>query len=302
MVLFWVLFGVFIAVMLGLDLWVFHRPAHTIKFREALLWSVLWILLAAGFALLVFFWKGRADALEFTAGYLIELSLSIDNLFIFLLIFRYFKVPADHQHKVLFWGILGALIMRAIFVVIGIGLIGRFHWILYIFGAFLIYSGAKLLRKAEVDIEPEKNPALRLVRKLIPVTDQYEGEKFFVRRPGLSATPLFIVLLVIETTDLIFATDSIPAVMGITLKPFIVYTSNIFAILGLRAMYFVLAGMMDLFHYLHYGLAVVLMFIGAKMLASHYFEIPTEWALGTVVVVILISVLASLLNPQKADS
>jgi tellurite resistance protein TerC len=301
-VLFWVLFGVFIAVMLGLDLWVFHRPAHTIKFREALLWSVLWILLAAGFALLVFFWKGRADALEFTAGYLIELSLSIDNLFIFLLIFRYFKVPADHQHKVLFWGILGALIMRAIFVVIGIGLIGRFHWILYIFGAFLIYSGAKLLRKAEVDIEPEKNPALRLVRKLIPVTDQYEGEKFFVRRPGLSATPLFIVLLVIETTDLIFATDSIPAVMGITLKPFIVYTSNIFAILGLRAMYFVLAGMMDLFHYLHYGLAVVLMFIGAKMLASHYFEIPTEWALGTVVVVILISVLASLLNPQKADS
>jgi len=288
--------------MLGLDLWVFHKPAHTIKFREALMWSVLWVLLAAGFAVLVFFWKGRADALEFTAGYLIELSLSIDNLFIFLLIFRYFKVPADHQHKVLFWGILGALIMRAIFVVIGIGLIGRFHWILYIFGVFLIYSGAKLLRKAEVDIEPEKNPALRLVRKLIPVTDQYEGEKFFVRRPGLSATPLFIVLLVIETTDLIFATDSIPAVMGITLKPFIVYTSNIFAILGLRAMYFVLAGMMDLFHYLHYGLAVVLMFIGAKMLASYYFEIPTEWALGTVVVVILISVIASLLNPQKAES
>lgn len=302
MVLFWALFGVFIAVMLGLDLWVFHKPAHTIKFREALMWSVLWVLLAAGFAVLVFFWKGRADALEFTAGYLIELSLSIDNLFIFLLIFRYFKVPADHQHKVLFWGILGALIMRAIFVVIGIGLIGRFHWILYIFGVFLIYSGAKLLRKAEVDIEPEKNPALRLVRKLIPVTDQYEGEKFFVRRPGLSATPLFIVLLVIETTDLIFATDSIPAVMGITLKPFIVYTSNIFAILGLRAMYFVLAGMMDLFHYLHYGLAVVLMFIGAKMLASYYFEIPTEWALGTVVVVILISVIASLLNPQKAES
>jgi len=302
LVLFWALFGVFIAVMLGLDLWVFHKPAHTIKFREALMWSVLWVLLAAGFAVLVFFWKGRADALEFTAGYLIELSLSIDNLFIFLLIFRYFKVPADHQHKVLFWGILGALIMRAIFVVIGIGLIGRFHWILYIFGVFLIYSGAKLLRKAEVDIEPEKNPALRLVRKLIPVTDQYEGEKFFVRRPGLSATPLFIVLLVIETTDLIFATDSIPAVMGITLKPFIVYTSNIFAILGLRAMYFVLAGMMDLFHYLHYGLAVVLMFIGAKMLASYYFEIPTEWALGTVVVVILISVIASLLNPQKAES
>lgn len=302
MVLFWALFGVFIAVMLGLDLWVFHKPAHAIKFREALMWSVLWILLAAGFAVLVFFWKGRTDALEFTAGYLIELSLSIDNLFIFLLIFRYFKVPTDHQHKVLFWGILGALIMRAIFVVIGIGLIGRFHWILYIFGVFLIYSGAKLLRKAEVDIEPEKNPALRLVRKLIPVTNQYEGEKFFVRRPGLSATPLFIVLLVIETTDLIFATDSIPAVMGITLKPFIVYTSNIFAILGLRAMYFVLAGMMDLFHYLHYGLAVVLMFIGAKMLASYYFEIPTEWALGTVVVVILISVLASLLNPRKAES
>ena len=302
MVLFWALFGVFIAVMLGLDLWVFHKPAHAIKFREALMWSVLWVLLAAGFAVLVFFWKGRADALEFTAGYLIELSLSIDNLFIFLLIFRYFRVPADHQHKVLFWGVVGALIMRAIFVVIGIGLIGRFHWILYIFGAFLIYSGAKLLRKDEVDIEPNKNPILRLVRRLVPVTDQYEGDKFFVRRPNLYATPLFVVLLVIETTDLIFATDSIPAVIGITLKPFIVYTSNIFAILGLRAMYFVLAGMMDLFHYLHYGLAVVLMFIGAKMLASHYFEIPTEWALGTVVVVILVSVLASLLNPKKAES
>jgi len=301
LLLFWIVFAVFISVMLGLDLWVFHRPAHSIKFREAVTWSLVWIALAAGFAVLVYFWRGRVSALEFTAGYLIELSLSVDNLFIFLLIFRYFRVPGDHQHKVLFWGIVGALIMRGVFVVVGIGLIARFHWVLYVFGAFLLYSGAKLLRKDEVAIEPEKNPVLRLVRRVMPVTDDYEGEKFLVRRDRTYATPLLVVLLVIETTDLLFATDSIPAVLGITLKPFIVYTSNIFAILGLRAMYFVLAGMMDLFHYLHYGLAIVLMFIGAKMLASHYYEVPTEWALGTVVVVLLVSVLASLMNPQKTQ-
>lgn len=302
MLIFWVLFTIFVLVMLGIDLWVFHRPAHSIKFREALVWSLVWIVLAAGFAVLVYFWHGRAEALEFTAGYLIELSLSVDNLFIFLLIFRYFRVPADHQHKVLFWGIVGALVMRAVFVIVGVGLIGRFHWILYLFGVFLVYSGAKLFRKEDASIEPDKNPMLRLFRRWVPVTDDYEGDKFFVRRPGLYATPLLVVLLVVETTDLLFATDSIPAVLGITLKPFIVYTSNIFAVLGLRAMYFVLAGMMDLFHYLHYGLALVLMFIGAKMLLSYRYEIPTEWALGTVAAILLVSVVASLLNPKPAST
>lgn len=301
MLLFWILFAVFVLVTLGVDLWVFHRPAHAIKFREALTWSLVWIVLAAAFGVLVYFWRGRDSALEFSAGYIIELSLSIDNLFIFLLIFRFFRVPPNHQHKVLFWGIVGALVMRAVFVVVGIGLIHRFHWILYLFGIFLLYSGAKLFRKENAAIEPDKNPVLRLFRRWVPVTEDYDGDKFFVRRPGLYATPLLVVLLVVETTDLLFATDSIPAVMGITLKPFIVYTSNIFAVLGLRAMYFVLAGMMDLFHYLHYGLAVVLMFIGAKMLLSYYYEIPTEWALGTVAVVLLVSVLASLAHPKPQE-
>ncbi|MBZ5571765.1 MAG: TerC family protein [Acidobacteriia bacterium] len=301
LLLFWILFAVFVLVTLGVDLWVFHRPAHAIKFREALTWSLVWIVLAAAFGVLVYFWRGRDSALEFSAGYIIELSLSIDNLFIFLLIFRFFRVPPNHQHKVLFWGIVGALVMRAVFVVVGIGLIHRFHWILYLFGIFLLYSGAKLFRKENAAIEPDKNPVLRLFRRWVPVTEDYDGDKFFVRRPGLYATPLLVVLLVVETTDLLFATDSIPAVMGITLKPFIVYTSNIFAVLGLRAMYFVLAGMMDLFHYLHYGLAVVLMFIGAKMLLSYYYEIPTEWALGTVAVVLLVSVLASLAHPKPQE-
>jgi tellurite resistance protein TerC len=301
LLLFWILFTVFVLAMLGIDLWVFHRPAHAIKFREAVIWSLVWVVLAAAFAVLVYFWRGHDSAMEFTAGYIIELSLSVDNLFIFLLIFRYFKVPADHQHKVLFWGIVGALVMRAVFVVVGIGLIRQFHWILYIFGLFLLYSGAKLFRKEDADIQPDKNPLLRLFRRWVPVTSDYEGDKFFVRRPTLYATPLLVVLLVVETTDLIFATDSIPAVMGITLKPFIVYTSNIFAVLGLRAMYFVLAGMMDLFHYLHYGLALVLMFIGAKMLISYYYEIPTVWALSAVASVLLISVLASLANPKPQE-
>jgi tellurite resistance protein TerC len=231
----------------------------------------------------------------------IELSLSVDNLFIFLLIFRYFRVAPDHQHKVLFWGIVGALVMRAIFIVVGIGLIRRFHWITYIFGAFLVYSGIKLFREDDTSIKPENNPVLRLFRRWVPVTEDYEGEKFIVRRMGLYATPLLVVLVVVETTDLLFATDSIPAVLAITLKPFIVYTSNVFAILGLRSMFFVLAGMMELFHYLHYGLAVVLIFIGAKMLTSDYYQIPTWVALAAVAGVLLFSVLASLLHPRRQE-
>src|SRR5271168_2952595 len=284
--------------MLALDLWVFHRPAHLIKFREAVAWSVTWIVLAMSFAVVVYFWHGRDAAVEFTTGYIIELSLSVDNLFIFLLIFRYFQVPGDHQHKVLFWGILGALAMRAVFIVVGIGLIQRFHWVTYIFGAFLVYSGIRLFGKKDAVLEPEKNPVLRLFRKCMPVTENYEGDKFFVRRGGLYATPLLIVLLVVETTDLLFATDSIPAVLAITLKAFIVYTSNVFAILGLRSMYFVLAGMMEVFHYLHYGLSAVLIFIGAKMLTADYYPIPTLVALGVVAGALAISMLASVVHPQ----
>ena len=299
MLLFWILFNLFVLSMLVLDLGVFHRRAHTVKFREALAWSAAWVAMAAVFAVIVFFWHGRTPALEFVTGYVIELSLSVDNLFVFLLIFRFFQVPSIHQHKVLFWGILGALIMRAIFIAAGVGLIRRFHSIIYVFGAFLVYSGIKLMFQNEAEIHPEKNPVLRLFRRWVPVTKDYVGNKFFVRSPGLYATPLFVVLLVVETTDLLFAVDSIPAVLAITRDAFIVYTSNVFAILGLRSMYFALAGMMEMFRYLHYGLSLVLIFVGAKMLLSHYVEIPTHLALAAVAGVLSISVIASLANPKK---
>jgi len=296
---FWILFNVFVAAMLLLDLGVFHRRAHGVRFREALGWSAMWIALAGAFAVLVYFWHGRTPSLEFVTGYVIELSLSVDNLFVFLLIFRYFRVPSDQQHKVLFWGIIGALVMRAIFILAGVGLIRRFHWIIYLFGALLIYSGIKFLREENANIHPEKNPVLRVFRRLMPVTKDYVGGKFFVRQRGLYATPLLVALLVVETSDLLFAVDSIPAILAITLNTFIVYTSNVFAILGLRSMYFALATMMDIFHYLHYGLSVVLIFIGAKMLLSHYYEIPTVVALLTVLLVLGISVAASLLLPKR---
>jgi len=300
LLLFWILFNLFVLAMLVLDLGVFHRRAHTVKFREALAWSAVWIALAVIFAVVVFFWHGRTSALEFVTGYVIELSLSVDNLFVFLLIFRFFHVPPVHQHKVLFWGILGALIMRAVFIVAGVGLIQRFHWIVYVFGAFLVYSGIKLFFQEEAEIHPERNPVLRLFRRFVPVTKDYEGNKFFVRRAGLYATPLFVVLLVVETTDLLFAVDSIPAILAITRDAFIVYTSNVFAIMGLRSMYFALAGMMEMFRYLHYGLSLVLVFVGAKMLLSHYLEIPTPVALAAVAGVLAISVIASVANPKKS--
>jgi tellurite resistance protein TerC len=299
LLLFWILFNLFVLSMLVLDLGVFHRRAHTVKFREALAWSGAWIVLAAIFAVVIFFWHGRTPTLEFVTGYVIELSLSVDNLFVFLLIFRFFQVPAIHQHKVLFWGILGALIMRAIFIAAGVSLIQRFHWIIYAFGAFLVYSGIKLFFQEEAEIHPEKNPVLRLFRRWVPVTKDYVGNKFFVRSAGLYATPLFVVLLVVETTDLLFAVDSIPAILAITRDAFIVYTSNVFAILGLRSMYFALAGMMEMFRYLHYGLSLVLISVGAKMLLSHYFEIPTPVALAAVAGVLAISVIASMANPKK---
>jgi tellurite resistance protein TerC len=240
-------------------------------------------------------------ALEFLTGYLIEKALSVDNLFIFLLIFSYFRVPGEYQHKVLFWGILGALLIRAVFIVAGIALIERFHWLIYIFGAFLIVTGIKMLRSGDEEIHPERNPVLRLFRRLMPVTEQYEGDRFFVRRMGRQfATPLFIVLLMVETTDVIFAVDSIPAILGITTDPFIVYTSNVFAILGLRAIYFALAGLMQLFHYLKYGLCAILVFVGLKMLLADFYKIPVAIALGAIVLVLGVSILASVLWPEKA--
>jgi len=263
------------------------------------IWSAMWIGLALSFALVLYFWQGRTVSLEFTTGYLIELSLSVDNLFVFLVIFRFFRVPSELQHRVLFWGILGALITRGFFIVAGVGLIRRFDWIIYIFGALLVWSGIKLMRQGDAELDPEKNLILKVFRKWMPVTDDYVGEKFWVRQPGLYATPLVVVLLVVETTDILFAVDSIPAVLAITLNAFIVYTSNVFAIMGLRSMYFALAGIMDYFEYLHYGLSAVLIFIGTKMLTSHFFKIPIHIALATVIGVLAISVAASLIFPKK---
>lgn len=254
--------------------------------------------MAIAFAGLLWFWQGRSAGLTFTTGYLLELSLSVDNLFVFLLIFRYFKVPAEYQHKVLFWGILGALVMRGAFILLGVSLVRKFHWVIYLFGAFLIYSGFKLFRNEDASIEPEKNLLLRIFRRFIPVTRDYEGERFFVRNSRLFATPLLIVLLVIETTDVLFATDSVPAVLAITLNTFIVFTSNTFAVLGLRSLYFALAGMMEIFHYLHYGLSMVLIFIGAKMLLSHYYEISTSITLAVIAAVLSVAVSASLMYPE----
>jgi tellurite resistance protein TerC len=296
---FWILFNTFVVAMLVLDLAVFQRESHAVKFREALFFSAMWVLLAAAFAVFVYFWRGRATSLEFVTGYLVEESLSVDNLFVFLLIFRYFRVPGTYQHKVLFWGILGALVMRGIFILAGVSLISRFHWIIYVFGAFLIYTGLKLMRQQETEIHPEQNPVLKLVRRWMPVTPDYVGGNFFVRRTGLYATPLLMVLIVVETTDVLFAADSIPAVLAITRDPFIVYTSNVFAILGLRSLYFALAGMMEAFHYLHYGLSVILMFIGVKMLLSSHLAIPTHIALGVVAGVLAVSIVLSLLIPSK---
>lgn len=299
-VLWWVIFNLFVVVMLALDLGVFHRTAHVIRVREALAWCALWVTLALLFNLGIYVRLGSRPALEFLTGYLLEYSLSVDNIFVFLMIFTYFRVPYLHQHKVLFWGILGALIMRATFILVGITLIQKFHWVIYIMGGFLILTGIKMAMQKDEEIHPERNPVLRLFRRIVPVTENYEEGRFFVRRNArLFATPLFIVVLVVETTDVIFAVDSIPAILAITLDPFIVYTSNVFAIMGLRALYFALAGIVQLFHYLPYGLSVILVFVGFKMLLVDIYKIPIGIALGTVAGVLVISVIASLLfRPQ----
>ncbi len=302
-ILIWIGFNIFVILMLALDLGVFHRKAHVIKIKEALLWSGFWIALALLFNLGIYFWRGPETALEFLTGYLIEKSLSVDNLFVFLLIFSYFDVPSLYQHKVLFWGILGALIMRAIFIAAGITLIQAFHWILYLFGMFLIFTGIKIALHKEREIHPERNPVIRIFRRVMPVSDQYEGGQFIVKKGGQYLfTPLFLVLLMIETTDVIFAVDSIPAILAITLDPFIVYTSNVFAILGLRALYFALAGLMRLFHHLHYGLSAILVLVGIKMLLADIYKISTVIALGLIAVILLISIIASVVMPRRAET
>jgi tellurite resistance protein TerC len=295
----WVLFNVFVVAMLALDLGVIHRSAKPMGIRQALFWSAIWIGLAAIFAGLLYGSLGRTAALEFSTGYVIELSLSVDNLFVFLLIFRYFRLPDEQQYRVLFWGIIGAIAMRAVFILVGVGLIRRFHWIIYGFGLLLLYSGVRLLFQHGGEVQPEKNPLLRLLRKFMPVTPDYVGSKFFVRGERLSATPLLLVLIVIETTDVIFAVDSIPAVLSITLNTFIVYTSNIFAILGLRSLFFALSSLMDIFEYLHYGIACVLAFVGAKMMLSHVYPIRTEISLGVIAGILLVTIVASALHRHQ---
>jgi tellurite resistance protein TerC len=298
---FWIIFNAAILVLLVLDLVVLNRGGRVVPFKDALISSASWIALAGLFAIFIHRWMGPTKSLEFVTGYLIEESLSVDNLFVFILLFGYFKVPPEQERTVLFWGIIGALLMRGVFIVAGVALVTRFHWILYAFGAFLVYSGFKLLSQGEdKDVDPSRNPVLRLSRKFLPIADHYEGKKFFVRREAkLLATPLFVVLLVVETTDILFATDSIPAILAITRDPFIVYTSNVFAILGLRSIYFALSGLMKLFHYLNYGIAVVLMFIGIKMLVSIRYDIPTWAALAVIGGVLGVSVLASVLFPKS---
>ncbi|MCX6048961.1 MAG: TerC family protein [Chloroflexi bacterium] len=310
----WIGFNVFVLAMLALDLGVFHRHAHTISVKEALTWSVVWIAISLSFSGLIWlFWDrmsphsllSNSDAsIAFLTGYLIEKALSVDNIFVIVLIFTYFSVPASYQHRVLFWGILGALVMRGAMIALGAALIEEFHWIIYVFGAFLIFTGFRMARQGDEEIEPEANPVVRLFRKLVPVTQKFEGDKFFIRQAGvLMATPLLLVLVIIETTDLIFAVDSIPAIFAVTHDPFIVYTSNIFAILGLRSLYFVLAGVVHKFHYLKLGLSVVLAFVGAKMLLTDTaFKIPTLASLAVIAAILTVAVVASLVRARRLET
>lgn len=306
----WIGFNAFVLALLALDLGVFHRHAHTVSVREAGLWSVIWICLSLTFNGVVYlFWDRlspgssltNAEAgLAFFTGYLIEKSLSVDNIFVFVLIFSYFAVPAIYQHRVLFWGILGALVMRGILIAVGAALLKEFHWIVYVFGGFLIFTGVKMALHRDAELHPEKNPLVRLFRRLIPITEVYEGERFLIRRAGKwMATPLLLVLVMVESTDLIFAVDSIPAIFAVTDDPFLVYTSNVFAILGLRSLYFVLAGVIDKFHYLKLGLSAVLTFVGLKMLLIDVYKIPVLVSLAVIATILTAAVIASLLRAQR---
>jgi len=294
-VIFWILFNAFVLLMLALDLGVFHRKTHEVSLREALTWTFVWVSLALIFNTIIFYWKGREQALEFFTGYLVEKALSIDNIFVFIMIFTYFQIPSKYQHKVLFWGILGALIMRVIFIFAGVALIEKFHFTIYIFGALLIYTGYKMFYHNNAKIDPDKNPLIRFFKKFMPVTQDLQEDNFFVKLDGKRyATPLFLVLILIETTDLIFAVDSIPAILAITQDQFIVYTSNVFAILGLRSLYFALAGVVHRFWLLSYGLAVVLVFVGIKMLLIDLYKIPIELSLIFIATIITGSIFLSL--------
>lgn len=305
----WVGFNVMVLVLLALDLGVFNRKAHVVGIKEALSWSIVWLTLAVAFGGWIGAEMGRQSMLEFYAGYLVELSLSVDNLFVFILVFGYFKVPPAQQHRVLFWGILGALVMRGLMIGAGALLIAKFHWIIYVFGAFLVFTGFRMAVGGNSEIEPEANPIIRLVRRIMPITTRFHGEHFFVREPlvpggpaHLMATPLFVVLILMETTDIVFAVDSIPAIFGVTRNPFLVYTSNVFAILGLRSMYFLLANVVTKFHLLKYGLAVVLAFVGVKMLLSEMMPIGIGLSLGVVGAVLTTTVVLSLIIPPKGQS
>ena len=298
----WAAFNVFVLGMLALDLGVFHKRSEEISVRNALVWTGVWITLAMAFNLFVYLYFGQEEAIKFFTGYIIEKSLSVDNIFVIIMIFSYFHVPPSYQHKVLFWGILGALVMRVIFIFAGIELIHRFHWLIYIFGGFLIVTGLRMLFGAETKIEPEKNPIVRLVRRIFAVTSSFQGDNFFVRIKGrLWATPLLLVVILIESTDLIFAVDSIPAILAISDDPFIVYTSNVFAILGLRSLYFALSGIEKYFHYLKYGLSAILVFVGAKMCLTDHYKITIETSLTVIVFIVALAIVASMIFPKKPE-
>jgi tellurite resistance protein TerC len=298
----WVGFNLFILAMLALDLGVFHRKAHEVSLKEATIWSAVWITLALVFNAGIWYFKGPDAGVQFLTGYLIEKSLSVDNIFVIALIFSYFAVPAIHQHRVLFWGILGALVMRAGFILAGAALLDAFHWIIYVFGAFLIITGLKMALVRDTGIHPEKNPVLRLIRRLLPVTSDYREGHFFVREGGkLWATPLFMVLVLVETTDLVFAVDSIPAIFAVTADPFLVYTSNIFAILGLRSLYFLLAGVMQKFVYLKLGLSAILVFVGTKMTITDLYKIPSFVSLLVVAALLALAIGASLWKTRNQE-
>jgi len=298
--LLWVGFNLFILLLLALDLGVFERRPHAIRIREALALTCFWVVLALLFNLVVYFWRGQRIALQFLTAYLVEKSLSVDNIFVFLLIFSYFAVPTKFQHRILFWGIVAALAMRGLFIVAGVALLRQFAWLTYVFGVFLLVLAVKLAAGKERQIHPERNPVLTILRRFLPVSRPLEEGRFFVRQDGRRlVTPLFVVLVVVETTDVVFAVDSVPAVLAISNDPFIVYSSNVFAILGLRALYFALAGIMGRFHRLHYGLSVILAFIGVKMLLARHYEMPEVLALGVIVVILVVSVVASILRPLE---
>ena len=299
----WAGFLLFVVAMLAIDLGLFHKKSHEVKIKEALIWSAVWISLALIFNFLIYLYLGKIKALEFLTGYLIEKSLSVDNLFVFIMVFSFFNIESKYQHKILFWGILGALILRAIFIFAGVALINNFHWIIYLFGAFLIYTGFKMLKQKEEKFDPSKNILVRIFKFFMPVTPQIKGNKFFVRiNNKLYATPLFLVLLIIEFTDLIFAVDSIPAILAISNDPFIIFTSNVFAILGLRALYFALAGITKYFRFLKYGLSAILIFVGIKMCISGFFKFPVLISLLVILGILTISVLSSVIIKEKSKN